>query len=53
MMIEELTKDLHAQQSVMTSFCNTNDDVSYEVSEWIAKKLKPWSMGKNTTCKSS
>ena len=32
----------------MTSFCNTNDDmltVSYEVSELIAKKLKPYDDG--------
>ena len=43
MKIEE-KKDLHAQQSVMTSFCSTNDNmltVSYEVLEWIGKKLKP------------
>ena len=42
MMIEKLKIDLHAQQGVMTSFCNTNDDVSYEVSKWIAKKLNPY-----------
>ena len=32
----------------MTSFCSTNDDVltvSYEVSELIAKKLKPYEDG--------
>ena len=43
MKIEELKKNLYAQQSVMTSFCGTNDNVltvSYEVSELIAKKLK-------------
>ena len=35
MKIEELQKDLHAQQNVMTSFCSTNDDgltMSNEVS---------------------
>ena len=35
--IEEFKKNLYAQQSVMTSFCGTN-----EVSELIAKKLKPY-----------
>ena len=43
MKIEEFKKNLYAQQSVMTSFCSTNDNVltvSYEVSELIAKKLK-------------
>ena len=47
MKIEE-KKDLHAQQSVMTSFCSTNDNmltVSYEVLEWIGKKLKPYDDG--------
>ena len=41
-------KNLYAQQSVMTSFCSTNDDVltvNYEVSELIAKKLKPYDEG--------
>ena len=48
MKIEELKKDLHAQRSVITFFCSTNDDeltVSYEVPEWIAKKLKPYDDG--------
>ena len=43
MKIEELKKNLHAQQSVMTSFCSTNDDVptvSYEDSESIAEKAQ-------------
>ena len=42
---EELKKDLQFQQRVMTSFGSTNDDgltVSYEVSELIAEKLKPY-----------
>ena len=45
MKIDEFKKHLYAQQNVMTSFCSTNDDVltvSYEVSELIAKKLKPY-----------
>ena len=45
MKIEELKKDLLAQQSTITSFGSTNDDVltvSYEVSELIDKKLKPY-----------
>ena len=48
MKINEFKKDLHAQQSVLTSFCSTNDGVlttSYEVSELIAKKLKPYDDG--------
>ena len=48
MKIEELEKDLHAQQSVMTSFCSTNDlvlTVSYYESELIAKQLKPYDDG--------
>ena len=48
MKINEFKKDLHAQQSVLTSFCSTNDNVlttSYEVSELIAKKLKPYDNG--------
>ena len=48
MKINEFKKDLYAQQSVMTSFCSTNDDVltvSYEVSELIAKKLKRYDDG--------
>ena len=48
MKINELKKDLCAQQSVMTSFCSTNQDVltlSYEVSESIAEKLKPYDDG--------
>ena len=48
MKIEEFKKNLYAQQSVMTSFCSTNDNVltvSYEVSELIAKKLKPYDDG--------
>ena len=48
MKINEFKKDLYPQQSVMTSFCSTNDDVltvSYEVSELIAKKLKPYDDG--------
>ena len=48
MWIEELKKDLYAQQSVMTSFCSANDNlliVSYEVSKLIAKKLKPYDDG--------
>ena len=43
MKMEEFKKNLYVQQSVMTSFCSTNDNVltvSYEVSELIAKKLK-------------
>ena len=46
--IKELKKDLHSQQKAMTSYCSTNEDVltvSYEVSEWIAKKLKPYDDG--------
>ena len=46
--IEELKKNLYAQQSVMTFFCSTNNDVltvSYEVSEIIAKKLRPYDDG--------
>ena len=46
--IEEFKKILYARQSVMTSFCSTNDDVltvSYEVSEMIAKKLKAYDDG--------
>jgi len=45
MKIEEFFKTLYMQQSVMTSFCITNDDVltlRTEVSELIAKKLKPY-----------
>ena len=45
MKIEKFKKNLYAQQSVMTSLCSTNDDVltvSYQVSELIAKKLKPY-----------
>ena len=48
MKIEEFKKNLYAQQSVMTAFCSTNDDVltvSYNVSELIAKKLKPYNDG--------
>ena len=48
MKTNEFKKDLYAQQSVMTCFCSTNDDVltvSYEVSELIAKKLKPYDDG--------
>ena len=48
MKIEEFKKNLYAQQSVMTSFCSTNDNVltvSYEVSELSAKKLKPYDHG--------
>ena len=48
MKIDEFKKNLYAQQNVMTSFCSTNDDVltvSYEVSELIAKKLKPYDDG--------
>ena len=48
MKINEFKKDLYAQQSVMTSFCSTNDDVltvSYEISELIAKKLKRYDDG--------
>ena len=48
MKINEFKKGLYAQQNVMTSFCSTNDDVltvSYEVSELIAKKLKPYEDG--------
>jgi len=48
MKMEEFKKTLYAQKSVMTSFCSTNDDVlivSYEVSELIAKKLKPYDDG--------
>ncbi|XP_076810276.1 general transcription factor II-I repeat domain-containing protein 2-like [Clavelina lepadiformis] len=48
MKIKELKKDLHAQQSVMTSFCSTNDavlTVSNEVSEMIANKFKPYDDG--------
>ena len=43
MKIEEFKKNLYAQQSIMTSFCSTNENVltvSYEVSELFAKKLK-------------
>ena len=46
--IEEFKKNLYTQQSVMTFFCSTNDNVltvSYEVSEMIAKKLKPYDNG--------
>ena len=46
--IEDFKKNLYAQQSVMTSFCCTNDDVltaSCEVLEMIAKKLKPYDDG--------
>ena len=46
--IKELKKDLHSQQKAMTSYCSTNEDVltvSYEVSELIAKKLKPYNDG--------
>ena len=56
--IEELKKDVHTQQSVI-SFCSTNDDmltVSYEISELIAKKLRPYNDGvwaKEPFCKSS
>ena len=48
MKIEEFKKNLYAQQSVMASFCSTNDNVltvSYEVSELIAKKHKPYDDG--------
>ena len=48
MKIDEFKKGLNAQQSLMTSFCSTNEDVltvSYEVSELIAKKLKPYDDG--------
>ena len=48
MKIKEFKKNLYAQQSVMTSFCSTNDNVltvSYEVSEVIAKKLKSYDDG--------
>ena len=48
MKIKEFKKNLYAQQSVMTFFCSTNDNVltvSYEVSELIAKKLKPYDDG--------
>ena len=41
-------KTLYTQQSGNTSFCSTNDDVltvRYEVSELIAKKLKPCGNG--------
>ena len=43
--MEELKKDLHAQQSVMAFFCSTNDHVltvSYEVLKLIAEELKPY-----------
>ena len=46
--IEEFKKNLYAQQSVMTSFFSTNNDVlivSYEISELIAKKFKPYDDG--------
>ena len=46
--IKIFKKNLYAQQSVMTSFCSTNDDVltvNYEVSELIAKKLKLYDDG--------
>jgi len=46
--IEEIKKTVYMPQSVMTSFCSTNDDVltmSYAVSELIAKKLKPYDDG--------
>ena len=46
--IKEPKKDLHSQQKAMTSYCSTNEDVltvSYEVSELIAKKLKPYDDG--------
>ena len=48
MKIKEFKKHLYAQQSVMTFFCSTNDNmltVSYEVSELMAKKLKPYDDG--------
>ena len=48
MKIKEFKKNLYAQQSVMTSFCSTNDHVltvSYEVSELITEKLKPYDDG--------
>ena len=48
MKIEKLMEDLHAQQSVVNSFCSTNDDVltvSYEVSELMTKKLKSYDNG--------
>ena len=48
MELEEFKKNLYALQSVMTSFCSTNDNVltvSYEVAELIAKKLKPYDNG--------
>ena len=48
MKIEEFKNNLYAQQSVMTSFCSTNDNVltvSYEVAELFAKKLKPYDDG--------
>ena len=46
--VEELKKDLHAQQSVIDFLCSTNDNVltvSYEVSGLIAKKLKQYDNG--------
>ena len=46
--IEEFKTNLYAQQSVLTFFCSTNDDVltvSYEVSELISKNLKPYDNG--------
>ena len=48
MLIEEFNKNLSTQPNVMTSFCSTNDNVltvSSEVSELIAKKLKPYDDG--------
>ena len=48
MKIEDLKKNLYAQQRVMTFFCSTNDDVlivNNEVSELIAKKLRPYDDG--------
>ena len=48
MKIEEFKKNLYEQQSVMVSLCSTNDNVltvSYEVSELIAKKHKPYDDG--------
>ena len=46
--IKELKKNLHSQQTAMTSYCSTNEDVltvSCEVSKLIAKKLKPYDDG--------
>ncbi|XP_077976081.1 zinc finger BED domain-containing protein 5-like [Styela clava] len=44
--IEEFQRNLYPQKLVMTSFCSTNVlTLSYEVSELIAKKLKPYDDG--------